>query len=139
MGREKAYRHVDAVSPEVEAFFQGWVDELDRLIGNPATDRNELCREVLAELHFGRPFKEVETAFGAPRGLPGARRATALSLDPRNVTLESEYYRDVDPERFYPRKPLMWLWIMYDRSPAGHNDALGILFRRMLAKHCFKR
>jgi hypothetical protein len=58
-------------------------------------------------------------------------------MDPRNVTLEPEYYEELDLERYAPRKPLIWLWEMFDRSPLGENVALGIRFRRILAKHVF--
>jgi acetyltransferase-like isoleucine patch superfamily enzyme len=63
-----------------------------------------------------------------------------LSLDPRNVTLEPEYYADVDPARFARVKPLLWLWYSFDRSPlGGQNVHLGVRFRRLLAAHLFAR
>jgi acetyltransferase-like isoleucine patch superfamily enzyme len=58
-------------------------------------------------------------------------------MDPRNVTLEPEYYQETDLEKYAPRKPLLWLWEMFDRSPLGENVELGIHFRRMLAPHVF--
>lgn len=86
-------------------------------------DRSDICRDALAAL------------WGNPQG------GTLMNaqLDPRNVTLESEYYGDCDPKRFAPVKPLLWLWYSYDRSPAGMNLELGFRLRRMLAKHIFKR
>jgi acetyltransferase-like isoleucine patch superfamily enzyme len=63
-----------------------------------------------------------------------------LSLDPRNITLEPEYYAEVDAERFAGVKPLIWLWQSFDRSPlGGGNVHLGIRFRRILARHIFQR
>jgi acetyltransferase-like isoleucine patch superfamily enzyme len=63
-----------------------------------------------------------------------------LSLDPRNITLEPEYYADVDAERFARVKPLLWLWYSFDRSPlGGQNVHLGVRFRRLLAGHLFAR
>ena len=67
-------------------------------------------------------------------------RAALLALDPRNITLEPEYYADVDPARFARVKPLLWLWYSFDRSPlAGQNVALGVAFRRRLAPRIFAR
>jgi acetyltransferase-like isoleucine patch superfamily enzyme len=63
-----------------------------------------------------------------------------LSLDPRNITLEPEYYAEVDAERFARVKPLIWLWQCFDRSPAGGGNVhLGVRFRRLLAQHIFAR
>ncbi len=36
------------------------------------------------------------------------------------------------------RKPLIWFWMMYDRSPVGLNHWLGYRVRAMLARHVFK-
>ena len=59
------------------------------------------------------------------------------SFDPRNVTLEPEYYGDVDAEKYAIRKPLIWFWQMFDRSPLGLNHWLGFRFRCMLGRHIF--
>ena len=61
----------------------------------------------------------------------------ALSLDPANVTLEAEYFPDTDRERYARRKPLLWFWKMFDRSPIGLNHWLGLRFRCMLGRHIF--
>ena len=60
-----------------------------------------------------------------------------MSLDPENVTLEAEHFADVDRERFARRKPLIWFWQMFDRSPIGLNHWLGLRFRCMLGRHIF--
>jgi acetyltransferase-like isoleucine patch superfamily enzyme len=44
----------------------------------------------------------------------------------------------VDAAKYAERKPLIWFWMMFDRSPAGLNHWLGFRFRYMLAKHIFK-
>jgi acetyltransferase-like isoleucine patch superfamily enzyme len=62
----------------------------------------------------------------------------AESLDPRNITLEPEYYGDVDAEKYAVRKPLIWFWQMFDRSPVGLNHWLGFRFRCMLGRHIFR-
>jgi acetyltransferase-like isoleucine patch superfamily enzyme len=55
------------------------------------------------------------------------------------VTLEPEYYDEIDEALYYPRKPLIWLWQMFDRSPLGGNIHLGVRFRRILAPYVLKR
>ncbi len=60
------------------------------------------------------------------------------NLDPRNATLEPEYYGDVDAEKYAVRKPLIWFWQMFDRSPVGLNLWLGFRFRCMLGRHIFR-
>ena len=40
-----------------------------------------------------------------------------LSLNAYNATLEPEYYGDLDEEKYAQRKPLIWFWQMFDRSP----------------------
>jgi len=67
--------------------------------------------------------------------LPG--NVLSLSLAPENATLEAEYFSDADPEEFAKRKPLLWFWQMFDRSPIGTNHWLGIRFRGMLGRHIF--
>jgi acetyltransferase-like isoleucine patch superfamily enzyme len=60
-------------------------------------------------------------------------------MDPRNVTLEPEYYAETDAEAYTHVKPLLWLWQMFDRSTLGENVHLGVKFRRLLARHIFRR
>ena len=44
----------------------------------------------------------------------------------------------MDRERFARRKPLLWFWQMFDRSPIGLNHWLGLRFRCMLGRHIFE-
>ncbi len=79
-------------------------------------------------------------ALVADPATPLATRAALLSLDPHNVTLEPEYYADVDPARYARVKPLHWLWQSFDRSPLGAGNVhLGVGLRRLLAQHLFAR
>jgi len=72
--------------------------------------------------------------------LPAATRLSLAAMDPRNVTLEPEYYGECDDEKFQRVKPLLWLWYSFDRAPlAGQNVWLGVELRRVLARHIFKR
>jgi acetyltransferase-like isoleucine patch superfamily enzyme len=70
--------------------------------------------------------------------VPLGVRALYASLDPRNVTLEPEYYSEIDAAKYARVKPLTWLWIMFDRSPLGQNAWLGHRLRRLLAQRVFK-
>lgn len=119
------------VAPEAERLYDEWLDGIAAVLDDPSCDRDELCREILIDLYYpalrGTSLDE----------LPLATRVALAQLDPRNVTLEPEYYGEIDLERYAPRKPLIWLWEMFDRSPLGENVALGIRFRRILARHVF--
>jgi acetyltransferase-like isoleucine patch superfamily enzyme len=108
-----------------------WLSWLDESLSDSGCDRNELCRQILTDLYFPQ-YASVD-----PAGLSDTAKVALLQMDPRNVTLEPEYYSDIDIERYAPRKPLLWLWEMFDRSALGENVALGIPFRRILAKHVF--
>ncbi len=96
-------------------------------------DRWALCRETLTGLFYPGMLGRD------PRDLPLAVQASLAQMDARNVTLEPEYYAEVDAERFAERKPLLWMWQMFDRSPLGANVHLGVRFRRVLAPFVFKR
>ena len=120
-------------APEVRAAYDAWVADIERELADPACDRNELCRRVLTDLFYPQ-YRDVD-----PATLPVPTRIALLQMDPRNITLEPEYYGDLDAEKYYRVKPLLWLWEMFDKSPAGENVELGILFRRVLAKHIFRR
>lgn len=115
------------------ALYRDWLASLDAALDDPACDRNELCRDVLTDLHF--PGLQQHS----PERLTSSQQVVLAQMDPRNVTLEPEYYAEVDEVRFARVKPLIWMWEMFDRSPAGENVALGIPFRRILARRIFKR
>ena len=61
------------------------------------------------------------------------------SFDPRNGTLEAEYYREIDLAKWARVKPLLWFWQMFDHSPVGRNVRLGTQMRYMLAQRVFKK
>jgi acetyltransferase-like isoleucine patch superfamily enzyme len=108
-----------------------WLGWLAKALDDPKTDRNELCRRILTDLFYPQ-YAEAD-----PEKLSATPRVALLQMDPRNVTLEPEYYHEIDLERYAPRKPLLWLWEMFDKSPLGENVELGLRFRRILAKHVF--
>lgn len=131
-----ASRNVSLQNQSIAELFDRFVEDLARRIDDPAVNRDDLCRDTLTAIYYG-PSADYEKLLKDP-AVSLATKTSVACLDPRNVTLESEYYAEVDPVRFYRNKPLMWLWIMFDRSPLGHNDYLGLTFRRMLARRIFK-
>ncbi len=115
-----------------------WLARLDEELSDPGTDRNEFCRRVLREIYFPRGPAAGDAA-ATTESLPLTTRILLDQLDPRNVTLEPEYYHETDLERYYRVKPLIWLWEMFDKSPLGENVHLGVKFRRILARRIFAR
>jgi acetyltransferase-like isoleucine patch superfamily enzyme len=124
-------------TPEAEAIYRRWLARLnDEFTRHTKPDiRSQIVRDELVQLYLGKPY-------------PGPAKATLNhelamhtqmeSFDPRNVTLEPEYYGDVDAEQYAIRKPLIWFWQMFDRSPVGLNHWLGFRFRCMLGRHIFR-
>ncbi len=124
-------RHLDP-SAESVSLYDRWLGELQEALAR-GDDRWELCRNTLTGLFYpGMLGKD-------PGHLPLAAQAALAQMDARNVTLEPEYYAEVDVEKFTERKPLLWMWQMFDRSPLGGNVHLGVQFRRALAPYLFKR
>jgi acetyltransferase-like isoleucine patch superfamily enzyme len=123
-------------TPEAERVFDGFLHELEERLNSDAVDRNELVRSTLYDMYFGTPGDFTRLSDSS---LSFAARSTLACMDPRNITLEPEYYANCDPDRYYPRKPLTYLWLMFDRSPLGMNAGLGHRFRRVLAPHIFAK
>src|SRR5579859_524733 len=118
-------------TPAAEKAFLDWIETLDQEFMNRDPEhRSDVVCKALHQLYLGRPSAE-------PKGAP-PERVLEHSFDPRNATLEPEYYGDVDAQKYAERKPLIWFWMMFDRSPAGLNHWLGFRLRAMLAKHVLK-
>ncbi len=120
-----------------------WLEELDERLdaatGDVAGARADLCRDTLVALAYPTYAGHWAEAV-ADEGVPLATRVALAALDPRNVTLEPEYYAECDDALFQPVKPLLWLWYSFDRLPlAGQHVDLGVRLRRLLAPHIFKR
>jgi acetyltransferase-like isoleucine patch superfamily enzyme len=116
-----------------------WLDSISASLADAATDRADLCRRTLTSLYYPQYAANWETAV-EDTNLDHATRLSLSAMDPRNVTLEPEYYGECDDARFQRVKPLLWLWYSFDRSPlGGQNVWLGVELRRILAKHIFKR
>ena len=114
---------------EASAAFTVFLDDLESKLSNERTDRAELCRELLAQFLYARTYADLASAMPV----------VALNLDPRNVTLEAEYYAAADPLQFARVKPLLWLWYNFDLSPAAGNIDFAVRLRRLLAGHIFQR
>ncbi|MEP7382835.1 MAG: acyltransferase [Gemmatimonadota bacterium] len=116
-----------------------WLARLDAALADPACDRALVCRDTLAELAWPQYAAHLDEAI-ADASIPLGTRLALSQLDPRNITLEPEFYADCDDARFQPIKPLLWLWYSFDRLPlAGQNVELGVSLRRLLAPRIFKR
>ena len=126
------YRVLNPI-PAAEKSFLQWIESLDHEFMNRDPEhRSVVVRDALHQLYLGRPYAEPNAS------APIAQQVQAYSFDPRNATLEPEYYGDVDATKYAERKPLIWFWMMYDRSPVGLNHWLGFRVRAMLARHVFK-
>lgn len=124
-------RKLDPAADAV-ALYDAWLSEIGEALER-GDDRWELCRRTLTGIYF------PHLADADPRHLPLAAQAALAQTDARNVTLEPEYYAECDDEKFQARKPLLWMWQQFDRSPLGGNVHLGVRFRRLLAPYIFRR
>jgi len=123
-------------APEAEEVYRRWLQFLDdEFVRHGAPERRaEIVRDQLYQLYLGRPHGG-KLNLTLTSELP--TNVLSLSLDPANVTLEAEHFSDLDRERYASRKPLLWFWQMFDRSPIGLNHWLGLRFRCMLGRHIF--
>jgi acetyltransferase-like isoleucine patch superfamily enzyme len=124
------YRQLSAQAL-AEQDYDSFLTELEKSLTNGRIDPNDVVRETLAQIYFGVLQVNVSD-------LPLPARATYHTFDPRNITTEPEYYSDIDAKQYLQRKPMIWLWQMFDRSPLGQNALLGHRFRRMLAPLIFR-
>jgi acetyltransferase-like isoleucine patch superfamily enzyme len=125
------YRQLSAQAL-AEQDYDSFLTELEKSLTDGRIDPNDVVRETLFQIYYG-------PAQVSPEDLPFAARATYHTFDPRNITPEPEYYTDIDAKLYQQRKPMIWLWQMFDRSPLGQNALFGHRFRRMLAPLIFRR
>ncbi len=134
-----SYRELSA-QPQADNDFNQFLEDLFSALTDGRRDPNDVVRDTLHDIYFGWATVEPK----ARRPLDAVRlsltaRAMLHSFDPRNITTEPEYYTDIDANAYARRKPFIWLWQMFDRSPLGQNALLGHRFRRMLAPLIFRR
>jgi acetyltransferase-like isoleucine patch superfamily enzyme len=125
-----------AIGPIGEEVYPRFVRELAEHFDDPALDRNLVVRDALSVLYLGRPFEE---SLILDRRVPLGVKTLMATFDPRNATVEAEYYREIDLEKWARVKPLLWFWQMFDHSPVGRNVRLGTQVRAMLAERVFRR
>ena len=117
---------------------EAWLTGLEQALDGPNADWYRICRDTLYAVWYPEGAG-YEAQLANPK-LAAASRVTLMALDPHNITLEPEYYADVDAEKFARVKPLLWLWYSFDRTPgAAQNVDLGVRFRRILAERIFAR
>ena len=124
-------------TPEAEEIFLRCIGYLDDEFSRHHKPhlRAEIVREQLHQLYLSSP-SGAKLNFTLTTELP--TNILQLSLDPRNVTLAAEYDPALDREKYAGRKPLIWFWRMFDRSPVGLNLWLGFRLRAMLGRHIFE-
>lgn len=116
-----------------------WLERIESALNGAESDWPLLCRQTLCEISYPEYASDWEAAVGDARLSLGTRLALS-ALDPRNVTLEPEYYAECDDAKFQRVKPLLWLWYSFDRlAVGGQNVELGVKLRRLLAPRIFKR
>jgi acetyltransferase-like isoleucine patch superfamily enzyme len=116
-----------------------WLEQIEAQLADSSLDQSDLCRKVLCDIVYPEYAGNWETAV-ADTSLPHATRLALASLDPRNITLEPEYYAECDDAKFQKVKPLLWLWYSFDRTPlGGQNVDLGVQLRRLLAPRIFRK
>jgi acetyltransferase-like isoleucine patch superfamily enzyme len=133
------YREL-AAQPQAESDFDQFLEGLYTALTDGRRDPNEVVKDTLYQIYYGNGIGiEQITATPDVEVLSLAALSVVHSFDPRNITTEPEYYSDIDAAAYLERKPFIWLWQMFDRSPLGLNALLGHRFRRMLAPLIFRR
>lgn len=125
------------IGPVGEEVYPRFVARLAEQLDDPKLDRSVVVRDALSQLYLGRAV-DHDAAVADP-DLPLATKTLIASFDPRNATLEAEYYREIDLGKWAKVKPLLWFWQMFDHSPVGRNVRLGTQMRFMLAQRVFRK
>ena len=125
------------IGPVGEEVYPRFVARLAEKLDDPKLDRSVVVRDALSQLYLGRAV-DHDAAVADP-DLPLATKTLIASFDPRNATLEAEYYREIDLGKWAKVKPLLWFWQMFDHSPVGRNVRLGTQMRFMLAQRVFRK
>jgi len=124
-------------TPEAEGLYRRWLGYLnEQFTQHQSMERRaDVVRTELYQIYLGQPQGRMNPGLTSEM----ATCVLAESFDSRNVTLPAEYSEGIDIQKYEPRKPLIWFWQMFDRSPLGLNHWLGVRFRCMLGQHIFKK
>jgi acetyltransferase-like isoleucine patch superfamily enzyme len=114
-----------------EQDYDAFLTEIEQALTDGRKDPNDVVRDTLFAIHFGSASLKRDD-------LAPAARIALHNFDPRNITTEPEYYSDIDVKLYAARKPMIWLWQMFDRSALGQNALLAHRFRRQLAPLIFR-
>jgi acetyltransferase-like isoleucine patch superfamily enzyme len=134
--KRKSFPSPDTSFQDVaDRIFDDFLGRFEEKINDPGMDRNEIVRDTLYRLYAGG-IPDFARLYD--HTFPIGARAQLACFDPRGVTLDAESCSDIDINLYFSRKPLIWFWLMFDRSPLGLNSNLGIKLRRMLAPYIFK-
>jgi acetyltransferase-like isoleucine patch superfamily enzyme len=128
-------RHVSLPGAAEDAL-DGFVSAVDDRL-SAASGPDELAdavTETLVDLHGQRAAYD---AWQGGESVSPVEEARLANYDPRNATLESEYYAEKTEDAFARSKPLQWLWRQFDDTPLADNVDFALAFRRMLADHLF--
>jgi acetyltransferase-like isoleucine patch superfamily enzyme len=125
------YRELSAQAL-AEGDYDSFLAELYQALTSGQRDPNDVVSETLLQIYYG-----VSKANLGELATPA--RAVVHTFDPRNITTEPEHYSDIDSALYGERKPVIWFWQMFDRSPLGQNAILGHRLRRMLAPLIFRK
>ena len=98
-----------------EAAYDAWLDDLDARLDAPGADWSRVVRQALLGL-FHPDIPDWDAAVDDPGRSPAAR-AALLALDPRNITLEPEYYADVDSGALRPGQAAALALVLASTAP----------------------
>jgi hypothetical protein len=76
---------------------QEWLATIEADLDDASIDNNDVCRRVLCEITYPEYATNWETAVN-DASIPHGTRLALAALDPRNITLEPEYYAVCDDE-----------------------------------------
>jgi hypothetical protein len=99
-------REVRLESEAITELYEEFLEDLRTKIEDPSVDNNILCRDFLAEIYLGKKINDDGIMSDNNTSLP--TKVLSASFDPRHITLEPEYYTEVDLQKYYQRKPLIF-------------------------------
>lgn len=133
---KKALRYIE-LNNNIQKIYDRFLSNLESRISKKKEDPAVICRDTLVQLYLGEELSYEEIINDKNQSI--AVKTLVSNFDPNNITLEPEYYNNIDEKKFAKVKPFIWLWMMFDRSPVGRNCHIGFPFRRLLASKIFKK